>query len=128
MQLRQLLRETAPRRSEEGPDWRIALPEEWRDAAVAPLHIATWREHEMPACRSIGYDEDEAPCYYRHVFLLSGLRSDDDLEYYEALVYGEEVQAWRLRDGRWLVWRVAHRDEDRQPAAGSYGFSEQMPR
>ncbi|HZX30906.1 MAG TPA: hypothetical protein VFF03_06120 [Rhodocyclaceae bacterium] len=128
MQLRHLLRETSPRRTREEPDWRSALPGEWRAAAVAPLHIDTWREHEMPACRSIGYDEDEAPCYYRHVFLLSGLRSDDDLEYYEALVYGEEVQAWRLRDGRWLVWRVAHGEEDWQPAAGFYGFSEQMPR
>lgn len=122
--------QTSPRRPRElpDPDWQQALPAEWRAAAVAPLSFAIHREYEMPACRSFGYDADGAPCYYRHAFLLGAPRSDDDEEFYEAVVYGEEVEAWRLRDERWLVWRIVRQDEDCRAPRGFYSFSEQMPR
>lgn len=110
------------------PDWRHALPAEWHAAAIAPISFAVHREYEMPASRTFGYDAEGTPCYYRHAFVLAAPRSDDDEEFYEAVVYGEEVEAWRLRDERWLVWRIVRRDEDCREPRGFYSFSERMPR
>ena len=110
------------------PDWQKDLPEEWRAAVIGPLDFATWKEYEMPASRSLGYDEDGKPCYYRHVFLLDALRWDDDEEFYAAIVYGEDVHAWRLRDERWLIWRVVHQEDDSRSGRGFYSFSDSMPR
>lgn len=114
-------------REKANPDWQQALPMDWRPAIIQPLCFATYTEHEMPASRSLGYDEDHNACYYRHVFLLSAVRSDDDEEYYSAVVYGEEVRAWRLRDGRWLVWRLIRQEGDCSSGRDFYCFSESMP-
>jgi hypothetical protein len=110
------------------PDWQQALPAEWRTAALAPLTFAVHREYEIPASRIFGYDADGVPCYYRHDFVLGAPRSDDDEEFYEAVIYGEEVEAWRLRDERWLVWRIVRQGEDCGSPRGFYSFSERMPR
>lgn len=118
----------ARRAPERTPDWAGALPAEWRAAAIAPLQFAMHQEYEMPASRTLGYDADGAACYYRHTFLLDTVRSDDDEEFYQAFVYGEEIEAWRLRDERWLVWRRVRREEDCSEARGFYSFSESMPR
>lgn len=113
------------------PQWQNDLPAPWRAAVVAPLHFRQWRDYEMPALRQIGYDEDDAPCYYRHLFRLETLRVDDMDVFYAALVYGEEVVAWRLRDQRWLVWKVVRQESDggdSGPGRGFYSFSADMPR
>lgn len=108
--------------------WQTALPAEWRAAAVAPLDFAIHREHEMEASRTLGYDADGQPCYYHHRYFLDAPRSDDDEEFYAAVLYGEEVEAWRLRDERWLVWRQVRNGEDCQGGRGFYSFCERMPR
>lgn len=113
---------------EREPDWQNGLPAEWRVAAIAPLHFATFREYEIPASRTLGYDEDGLPCYYHHSYVLGELRSDDDEEFYEHIAYGEEVEAWRLRDERWLIWRIVHEDGVCRGNRGFYSFSERMPR
>lgn len=110
------------------PDWQKNLPEEWRTAVIAPLDFATWQDYEMPAARCLGYDEDGTPCYYRHMFLLDALRWDDDEEFYPAIVYGEDVHAWRLRDDRWLIWRVVQQEDDTHSGRGFYRFSDSLPR
>jgi hypothetical protein len=109
------------------PDWQRALPTEWRTAVVTPLRFSTYREYDMPATRSLGYDEHGKPCYYRHTFLLDTLRSDDDEEFYEAYVYGEEVHAWRLFDERWLIWQIVRQECDCRGDRGVYRFSERRP-
>ncbi|WP_153110718.1 hypothetical protein [Propionivibrio limicola] len=110
------------------PDWRHTLPAEWRDAVVAPLEFSVHRDYETAACRVLGFDEDGDACYYRHTYLLKSVCSDDGEEFYEAVVYGEEVKGWRLRDGRWLLWRVFHEDGDCHGNRGFYSFSEDFPR
>lgn len=127
MQLEIRAAATRPLRESKAPDWQRNLPAEWRVAAVAPLDFAIHREYEMPASRTLGYDEDSVPCYYHHHFVLDAPRTDDDEEFYAAVVYKEEVEAWRLRDGRWLVWRRASHDEDCRSSRGFYSFSERMP-
>ena len=130
MQLQQLHRHSAVpcRKKSRDPEWQKALPIEWRDAAIAPLNFTTYREYEMPASRTLGHDEEGQACYYRHTYILSSLCSDDDEEFYEAIAYGEEVEAWRLRDERWLIWRMVHEDGGGRASRGFYSFSENMPR
>jgi len=116
------------RRKERDPDWRKELPRDWRSFAIAPLSFATHRDYEMPASRTLGYDEEMQPCFYRHTYMLGALYSDDDEEYYADIAYGEEVCAWRLRDERWLIWRMVHEDGGGRASRGFYSFSENMPR
>ena len=116
------------RKREREPDWQKGLPVEWRVAAVAPLNFSTFREYEIPASRTLGYDEEGQPCYYRHSYVMGELCSDDDEEFYEHIAYGEEVEAWRLRDERWLIWRIQHEDGGCRGNRGFYSFSESMPR
>lgn len=123
---------TRPRtcqRREREPDWQKGLPAEWpkwRLAAVTPLNFSTFREYEMPASRTPGYDEDGQPCYYHHCYVLGELLSDDDEAFYEHIAYGEEVEAWRLRDERWLIWRIVHENGGCRGNRGLYCFSESM--
>jgi hypothetical protein len=81
------------------------LPPEWRDQVVAPRSFRVFREFEIPARRVLGDDGHGQACYSTHDYRLLDPRSDDDEEFYEALAYSESVIAWRLRDGRWLVYR-----------------------
>ena len=118
----------ACRKRDREPDWHKGLPVEWRVAAVAPLDFSTFREYEIPASRTLGYDEEGQACYYRHSYVVGELCSDDDEEFYEHIAYGEEVEGWRLRDERWLIWRIQHEDGGCRGNRGFYSFAETMPR
>jgi hypothetical protein len=54
------------------------------------------------------------------------MRSDDDEEFYQVVAYAELLSAWRLRDGRWLIYRLIKREGER--GSGFYSFSDRMPR
>jgi len=116
-----------PKNPERYP-WQEGLPKEWRDMATVPLYFRHYQEYEISAERSLGYDEDDAPCFCAHRFQLSELRSEDGEEFYEATTYAEALTAWRLRDGRWLIHRIVLRHEDCRTVRGFYSFSETMPR
>jgi hypothetical protein len=109
------------------PEWDKHLPSEWRDAVEAPLHIKQYSEYEMRAERVVGYDADEQPCYTAHQFQLTSLASDDDEEFYEIVSYSEEMAAWRLRDDRWLIFRITSSQNCNQPR-GFYALNQDMPR
>ena len=110
------------------PLWQQALPAELQAVAIAPISFTVHHEYEMPAFRTLGYDEEGMTCYYCHSFVLGEPRSDDDEEFYEALVHGEEVQAWRLRDERWLVWKIVQKEGDCRGNQGCYSIAQSMPR
>jgi hypothetical protein len=110
------------------PDWSACLPAAWRAMAEAPLHIVEHREYEMAASRWLGYDADERLCYYAHHYLIEACRSDDDEEFYLAVAGGETLQAWRLRDERWLIYRQPVADDHPSPKRGFYSFSMEAPR
>ena len=116
------------RREGKSPNWRKRIPARWLLMVVAPLRFEMHREYEMAASRLHGYDEDDSACYYCHSYHLSAQRTDDDEEFYSTLVYGEEVEAWRLNDGRWLVWQVIAREEDEGVSRGFFSFSEGKPK
>lgn len=111
----------------EACDWRDRLPKNWRAMVVAPGEFTRHREYEIAAERIFGTDEDGRRCFYAHSYVLPGCRSDDDEEFYAVIVYAESVRAWRLRDDRWLIYRIVHTDEDCTPSRGFYSFSEHCP-
>ena len=109
-------------------DWRRHLPADWREQVIAPLDFTEHREYEMPASRILGYDADGALCYYAHSYAMTESRSDNDEDFYQVVTYGETVHAWRLRDERWLTWRVVHTGDDCDAQRGFYIFSDRPPR
>jgi hypothetical protein len=108
------------------PDWTARLPGDWRDAVAAPLYFRQHAEYEMAAERIQGFDEDNACCYLAHTVREQRMQSDDDEDFYLALIWREEMHAWRLRDGRWLIHRLVQTGEEGGRAF--YSFSETMPR
>jgi len=108
------------------PSWQKHLPAGWQNATETPLYFKQYSEYEMPAERVLGYDADEQPCFTSHRFLLTTLTSDDGEELYEIVTYREEMAAWRLRDERWLVFRLISTNS--YPPRGFYALSPDMPR
>jgi len=124
------LRASSPRRigSASAVDWQQSLPEKWRTSVVEALDFTEYREYEIPACRTLGHDENGELCFYAHRYTLTESRSDDDEDFYEVVAYSETVRAWRLRDARWLTWRIVQTGDDAIPGRGFYSFSEHAPR
>jgi hypothetical protein len=114
-------------RFENEPAWLEHLPDEWLDAVEAPLYFEQYSEYEINAERAVGYDADDRPCFATHRFLLTSLVSDDDEEFYEVVTYAEEMATWRMRDGRWLVYRRNSAHQGGQPRS-FHAFSTTMPR
>jgi hypothetical protein len=114
-------------RSETEPDWRALLPTLYAEATVPPLYFKQYREYEISAARCVGYDVDNQPCHIAHQVELTRLVSDDDEEFYEVISYQEEMAAWRLRDDRWLIFRITSADQCSSPR-GFYTLSPDMPR
>lgn len=109
--------------------WDSLLPRDWRAQAVAPVEFDVFREYEVAAERTVGRDENGAACYHAHRYVLHELRSDDDEDYYLMAVYGEALAAWRLRDGRWLSYRVVGAEGDAAEGAahGFFSLGEEDP-
>jgi hypothetical protein len=108
-------------------DWSDRLPKNWRVMVVPPSEFTRHREYEIAAERIFGTDQDGKCCFYAHSYVLPGCRSDDDEEFYSVIVHAESVRAWRLRDDRWLIYRIVHSDEDCSASRGFYSFSEHCP-
>lgn len=103
-------RSTSQRNMQE-KTWADHLPKDWKALVVSPLAFDVFRDYEADAERTVGRDEDGTACYHAHRYVLRETRSDDDEEFYEVVAYREELAAWRLRDGRWLAWRLVAAEE-----------------
>lgn len=108
-------------------EWLTHLPPEWRQVVVAPLDFELHREYEADAARAIGRDEDGVPCFTAHHFVFEEARSDDDDDFYHVVAYAESLSAWRLRDGRWLIYRVIVYEGEVERGRSFYSFSDAMP-
>ncbi len=106
-------------------DWGRLLPVAWRGQVIAPFQFDVFRDYEIAAERTLGRDADELPCYHACRYVLHELRSDDDEDFYLQAIHAEALTAWRLRDGRWLTYRVVGSDGD--AARGFFSFSEDAP-
>jgi hypothetical protein len=103
-------------------DWSSRVPMLWRSLTIGPLWVNVNRDEDAAAERWMGYDEEDQPCYCRYLFRVP----IDSLA--EGGLYKEDLAAWRMRDGRWLIHRVITCHSDGQAAYAFYTFSESMPR
>ncbi len=104
--------------------WADGLPLLWRSLTIGPLWVDVNRDADAGAERWLGYDEEEQPCYCRYQFQVpigsvAGEREG---------LYKEDLRAWRMRDGRWLIHRIITRQADGGQSYAFYAFSESMPR
>lgn len=115
-------------RLREETGWLDQLPVEWRPMVVAPVSFVCHREYEIAANRTLGYDPDQQVCYYVHRYIFAEPRSDNDEDFYPVVTRGETLRAWRLRDDRWLTYRVVLANEEGGAGRGFYSFSATCPR
>ena len=108
--------------------WWSQLPPQWRGEVAQARTYRVFNEHEVPARRILGHDEDGAPCFCAYDYRNLELRSDDDEDLYQALTYGESVRAWRLQDGRWLVYRRLEAFGEDGELESGFTLTERMPR
>jgi hypothetical protein len=87
-----------------------------------------FRDHEIAARRVVGHDIDDTPCFHAYDYRLLDVRSDDDEEYYLAVAYSESLSAWRLHDGRWLVYRRVEPLGEEDAATSAMSIDDRMPR
>jgi len=104
-------------------NWCGYLPDAWADRVEAPLWVEEFQEYQLDAQRWVGYDADEQPCYTAHHYALPA----QDASAGAAVAYSEVLAAWRLRDERWLVFRLIGAGGAALPR-GFYVFSPEMPR
>lgn len=109
-------------------DWSERVPVLWRGLTVGPLWVDVFRDSQAGAERWVGYDEEEAPCYCRYRFQvdIGALGGEADGGVHPQ--YLEDLAAWRMRDGRWLIHRIIRCHADGDTSYSFYAFSEQMPR
>lgn len=108
--------------------WSHDLPGDMATLVVAPVSFDIEADTDAVADRVQGYDSQHLPCYRAYRYLRTELRSDDDESFYEAPVYAETVQAWRLADTRWLVRRARVEDFDSGRACSDLSVQNGMPR
>lgn len=107
--------------------WDRFLPAGWSSAVDPPLYVEHYREYEIAAQRSVGYDADDRPCFTAHEFTLTRSQAAGDAPPREVIAYAEEMAAWRLHDQRWLVFRLTRNDPGGLPRS-FYALSPEMPR
>ncbi len=105
-------------------DWAARLPMLWRSLTVGPLWVDVNRDADAGAERWVGYDEEEQPCYCRYRFQVP----IGSINHSSEGLYSEDLAAWRMRDGRWLIHRVINCHAESKTAYAFYAFSESMPR
>lgn len=104
--------------------WSERVPALWKGLTIGPLWVDVNRDTEAGAERWIGFDEDEQACYCRYRFQVPiGALDSGGQDWYR-----EDLAAWRMRDGRWLIHRIIHSQADEKAAYAFYAFSESMPR
>ena len=118
-QSRHISREAIP-----AHNWRGYLPDAWAEQVEAPLWVDEFEEYQLDAQRWIGYDADEQPCYTAHHYALPAQRNPENPA---EVAYSEVLAAWRLRDERWLVFRLIGTGSTVLPR-GFYLISPDMPR
>jgi len=109
-------------------NWAERVPQLWRGLTIGPLWVDVNRDADAGAERWVGYDEEEAPCYCRYRFQVDiGSLAGDALRQGRP-GYSEDLAAWRMRDGRWLIHRIINCHADAGTSYAFYAFSESMPR
>jgi hypothetical protein len=86
-------------------DWQNGLPPESLGATVTPLTLESFADKMAYARKTKGYDAAGALCFYHHAYSMPNERFDEDGIFQESEAHYQEVTAWRLYTGDWLVRR-----------------------
>jgi hypothetical protein len=102
--------------------WAERLPALWRSLTISPLWVEVHRDELSGAERWVGHDEEEHPCFCKHSFKLDigALGGPSG--------YAEDLVAWRMRDGRWLIHRIIMSHAEGRTSYAFYAFADRMPR
>jgi hypothetical protein len=103
-------------------NWAGRVPVQWRKLTIGPLWIEVHRDKDSHAERWVGYDEEDSPCLCRYYFQWMAGATDKHGG------HEEDLMAWRMRDGRWLIHRIIMRHATGETSYAFYAFSESMPR
>lgn len=106
----------------QGVHWDARLPRSWRDLTIGPLWVDVHRDADLGAERWVGYDEEELPCLCRYCFRHVGDERDAER------AFAEDLMAWRMRDGRWLIHRIITSPDNGGTSYAFYAFADKMPR
>lgn len=109
-------------------EWRAGLPGDLRDAVAVPAVFERALEYEMPAERILGRDAAGQPCYCSYHCVQTDLCCEDGEVFVEDLSFAEQLCAWRLADGGWLVRRSVTTGDRPELERVEYRRSESMPR
>ena len=113
-------------------EWNKGLPEQYAAAVIAPFSFEHFEDDLASARKFRGFDTSGCMCYYRHAYSRTAPRLDDEDCFHESETYYEEVIAWRLENGSWLVRRYEASGEEghcgRRLAAPSYAVVDAVPR
>lgn len=115
------------RRPTEAINWREGLPREWADQVVAPLYFDHYMDYQIAAARILGRDEDEQICYCAHSFVLESSAACGAHRQAAIMTYAESLRAWRLRDGRWLTYRIVVAPGATNKPRGFFSLSNTRP-
>lgn len=96
-----------------GYNWKTGLPRECHPATVPPVVLEKFEEAALNALRVKGFDPLGKLCYYHHAYALYQECLDEEGLYGESETFRQEITAWRLYTGSWLVRKYeagAHSD------------------
>ena len=108
--------------------WRSGLPPEREREVVTPRVFELAIDYEVAAERVLGRDADGEPCYCSYHCVLTDLCCEDGEVFFEALSFSENMRAWRLASGQWLVRRAVTTPDDPELERVEYRRSDTMPR
>jgi hypothetical protein len=85
-------------------------------------------DYEVAAERVLGRDDEGDPCYCHYQCVLTEVACDDGDEFFEDLAYAEDLRAWRLDTGAWLVRRAVTTAEAEDVERVEFCTMDTMPR
>lgn len=89
------------------PAWTRGLPPQYRANAVLPCHFERFEDSDARAYRMRGFDSGGGVCYYAHAYALTHPVLDEEDCFFDEESCREEITAWRLANGNWLVRRYS---------------------
>lgn len=85
--------------------WTQGLPPQYHANTIAPQYFERFEDEEAHAQRVRGFDDCGGVCYYAHAYAFTHPVVDEEDCFFDEESYREEVTAWRLNNGSWLVRR-----------------------
>lgn len=101
-----------PQPPADGLQWWSAIPWYLKDLVVPPVLFHTDTEYEVQAARTLGKDLWDEPCYCAFRYIQRPMQLKEPAADAASPVFAQNIDAWRLVDGHWLVLTRTYADFD----------------